>query len=412
MSEHTTPGPEGAPGFWLENDAHRAYLAEDARAQFRFFQATMDHGPGFAALDHDGGALPGNEQGLVWTARLVHSYALGHLWGEPDCWPVIDRGMALLRDGLRDDAHGGWFWSLKGDEIGDDRKLAYGHVFVLLAGSTAKEAGHPDADALIAEAREVLDARFWDEDAGRFREEYNRDWSPLSTYRGMNSNMHGTEALLAAYEATGDRVYLDRAGRILSFFVGRMAAGNGWRIPEHYTDDWQVDPTYSGDTMFRPAGTTPGHSFELGRLALHWWDLAERPDDGTPERARRLIEQALEDGWRDPGGIAYTLDLDGKIDVSDRYWWPLTEAISALATLIKLERRATDEAWYRRLWAFADSHFVDHARGGWYPELAEDGGLADVQFKGKPDIYHSVQACLFPLAPGVSRYADGLRKLG
>ncbi len=300
-------------------------------------------------------------------------------------------------------------WALNGDKIVDDRKLAYGHVFVLLAASSAKMAGHPDADALIADIGEVLDRHYWDEHHGLFADEWNRDWTPFSTYRGMNANMHGVEALLTAYEATGQDIFLSRAGRILEFFTNQIASAEGWRLPEHYNEDWQIDRAYSGNPMFRPAGTTPGHSFELGRLLLQHWDLSGRPDGDAPARGRRLIEQALNDAWREDGGFCYTLNFDGSVAIQSRFWWPVTEAIGAVASLIKLDRQDTDEAWYRRLWAFADAHYIDHEYGGWFPEIDNSGKVTATLFKGKPDIYHSLQACLYPLTEGLSRYASNMK---
>jgi sulfoquinovose isomerase len=227
----------------------------------------------------------------------------------------------------------------------------------------------------------------------------------------MNANMHGVEALLAAYEATEEAIWLTRAGRILDFFTDRVAKAHGWRLPEHYTQDWQVDPDYSGNPMFRPAGTTPGHSFELGRLLLQHWDLSGRPDGDAPQRARHLVERALQDAWLPEGGCAYTLHSGGEVAISDRYWWPVTEAIGAVATLIKQDGTAADEAWYRKLWGFADAALVDHANGGWFPELDRDGRPTDRQFQGKPDIYHALQAVLYPLAPGLSRQGQSLPRL-
>ena len=120
--------------------------------------------------------------------------------------------------------------------------------------------------------------------------------------------------------------------------------------------------------------------------------------------------EALEDAWNDErGGLVYTLDHDGRVANPARYWWPVTEAIGALATLIKLERRSPDEIWYRKLWTFANRHLIDHARGGWYPELDAQDRLSQKQFRGKPDIYHSIQAALFPLAPGLSRFGTTLK---
>ncbi|MBU3031459.1 AGE family epimerase/isomerase [Paracoccus marinaquae] len=394
---------------WLDQPAHRDWLLRDARTQFDFFRASLRDGAGFHVLDLDGTALPDSVQQLHTTTRLIHSYALGKLAGFADCEAIIDQGMAYLWSHHRDSAHGGYHWALDGDEVADQRKLAYGHVFVLLAGASAKQAGHPDADRLIEDVSAALDRHFWEEDHGLFADEWNRDWTPFSDYRGMNANMHGVEALLTAHEATGREVYLDRAGRILDVFMGRIAPEHGWRLPEHYTQDWRIDRDYAGDPMFRPAGTTPGHSFELARLLLQYWDLRGRPATDAPGIARKVMEQALADAWDEArGGLIYTLDFDGRPAIRSRYWWPVTEAIGVLAAFLKFAPQATDEAWYRRLWSFADSHFIDHRRGGWFPEIDSDGKPTSIQFGGKPDIYHAIQAVLFPLAPGISRMSSSL----
>lgn len=403
---------DNSAAFWLDDSGHRKWLAADALSQFDFFRASLRSGDGFYVLNYEGEPLPDTVQELHTTTRLVHSFALGQMAGVPGAEELVDKGMKYLVSHHRDLKNGGYVWAMNGDKVHDGRKLAYGHVFVLLAGATAKMAGHPDADELIADVSAILDKHYWEEDNGLFADEWNQDWTPFSEYRGMNANMHGVEALLGAYEATGDEVYLTRAGRILEFFLGKMAPANDWRLPEHYTKDWQVDPGYSENPMFRPAGTTPGHSFELARLLLQYWDLSGRKDDTAPATARRLMEQALHGAWdAEKGGFFYTLDFDGTPTIRDRYWWPVTEAIGVIATFIKLERKPEDEEWYRRLWNFADKHLIDHTNGGWYPELDEDSKPTGRQFLGKPDIYHSVQAALFPLAPGISRLAENLPKL-
>lgn len=302
MSEFSPETHADTPGFWLDRPDHRHWLLRDADRQFAFFRASLGSGPGFRTLDLEGRPLPDDTQELHTTTRLVHSYALGNLLGAPGAGQIVDHGIGYLRSHHRDPDHGGYVWALDESGVSDGRKLAYGQVFVLLAGASAMQAGHPDAAALIEDVCTALDRHFWEEDTGLFCDEFNRDWTPFSTYRGMNANMHGVEALLTAYETTGRSVFLSRAGRILDFFINRIAPNEGWRLPEHYTGDWRVDRGYSGNPMFRPAGTTPGHSFELGRLLLQYWDLTGRPDDGSPARARRLIEQALTDAWQEDRG--------------------------------------------------------------------------------------------------------------
>jgi mannose/cellobiose epimerase-like protein (N-acyl-D-glucosamine 2-epimerase family) len=396
-------------GLWLDDPAHRAWLGTDAHRQLDFFDASLGRSGGLVTLDYAGQPLVGPQE-LHTTTRLVHSFGLAQMAGRADHAGIIDRGMADLWTRHRDRQNGGYVWSVDDAGVADGVKLAYGHVFVLLAASTAKLAGHPDADRLLADASDVLDRHYWDDDAGLFRDEFTRDWQPFSTYRGMNANMHGVEALLAAYEATGETVHLDRARRIFAFFLGRIAPAEGWRIPEHYTEDWQIDRAYEGNPMFRPAGSTPGHSFEMGRLQLQLWDLSGRPDDGSPARARALVSRALDDSWdAERGGFVYTLAPDGTVARHDRYWWPVTEAIGALAAFLKLDPQPGDEVWYRRLWTFADQHLIDHDRGGWFPELDDANQPAKGQFAGKPDIYHALQADLLPLAGGISHAARALK---
>ena len=403
MSQQRSPGPEDAVGFWLDNDAHRAWLKHQSETQLDFFTGSIQAAPGFSLLGFDGAALETKTQELFTTTRLIHSYSLGVLQGYPGADKIVDHGMRYLFRHHKDPIHGGYLWGITGDKISDDRKLAYGHAFVLLAASSAKMAGHPDADFLLTDITDILDRHFWEEDAGLFCDEWNRDWTPFSTYRGMNANMHGVEAMLAAFEATDDTGFLDRSGRILDFFTRHIAPKENWRLPEHYTQDWQIDRAYSGIHMFRPAGTTPGHSFEMGRLTLQHWDLKGRPPTDAPQIARKLIEQALQDAWLPEGGFAYTLNFDGNVADASRFWWPVAEAIGAIATLIALEKRIEDEIWYRRLWTFANETFIDHTHGGWFPAIDEDRLHTSSIFPGKPDIYHSLQACMFPLSRKLSR---------
>lgn len=405
------PGDMKFKDRWLDDPVHREFLMRNARKQFKFFDKSLRADGGFDVLRINGTAFPRAGQELHTTTRLIHSYSLGMAIGHPKSEVMIDAGMAFLWDKHRDQQHGGFFWSVDAANIVDNIKLAYGHVFVLLAASSAKLAGHPDADRLLVEIADILDQHYWDDQVGLYRDEFAHDWQPFSTYRGMNANMHAVEAMLGAFEATGENLWLDRAGLILDFFTKQIAPKHNWRLPEHYHEDWQVNPDYSGNPMFRPAGCTPGHSFELSRLILQHCDLSGRIDATALTRARHLVRQAFSDAWLPGGGLAYTTRPDGKVDIANRYWWPVTEAIGVFATLQKLDETSEFESLYRRTWTFAHSHLIDHVNGGWFPELDISGQPVSKQFLGKPDIYHSVQSALFPLAPSVSGHYEALRDL-
>ena len=70
------------------------------------------------------------------------------------------------------------------------------------------------------------------------------------------------------------------------------AAANDWRLPEHFTSDWRVNKEYAGSPMFRPYGTTPGHSLEWSRLLLQLWELGGRRLDWLPDASKSLFARA------------------------------------------------------------------------------------------------------------------------
>ncbi len=251
--------------------------------------------------------------------------------------------------------------------------------------------------------------RFWDDDVGASREEFTADWQPLSAYRGQNSNMHLTEACMAAFEATGDGKFLTMAERIATLIVKTHAAATGWRLPEHFTEDWVLDKDYSGSPMFRPFGTTPGHWLEWARLLVQCWQLGDKRQAWMPQAAEKLFRQACAEGWdKEKGGFYYTLDWEGRPRIRDRYWWPCCEGIGAAAFLNAHLEDPFYEEWYRRIWDWTASYLIDRETGSWRPQVDADLKPSSDPFFGRPDIYHALQACVIPLLPATGSVTRGL----
>jgi sulfoquinovose isomerase len=410
----------GAPK-WVTLTSHRAWLLQQADNLFSFFEkGCINPLGGFYDLDEEGrpfppGAPAGGRPGrqIHSTTRMVHCFAIAHLLGRAGADVIIDHGMDFIWTGHRDAVNGGYFWGVGYDAPTDATKQAYGHAFVLLAASSAKVAGHPDADRLLTDISTVLAEHFWEKDPGAIAEEFTQDWKPYDKYRGQNSNMHLTEALMAAFEASGDGNYLRMAESIADLIVRRHAAQNGWRLPEHFTQDWQLDKDYSGSPMFRPYGTTPGHWLEWARLLLQLWELGGRKLDWLPDASKHLFRQAVKDGWdTEKGGFYYSLEWDGSPRIRDRYWWPCCEGIGAAAFLNAIDGDAFYEGWYRTIWNFSAARFIDKVHGGWHAQLDNDLKANADPFYGKPDLYHALQACLIPLLPSTGSITRGLLTTG
>lgn len=398
---------ESTKAYWSTLPWHRQWLVKQAEGLFDFFQyRAVNPKGGFYDLDRKGDPLSSANpvRGIHASARMIHCFSIGHLLGRPGCGDIVDHGITYLWNNHRDQDHGGYFWQVDDNGPADATKQGYGHAFVLLAASSAKVVGHPLADAMLADITEVLETRFWEEKHGAINEEFHRDWSPIENYRGQNSNMHLTEALMAAFEATGDKAYLSKAERIADLIIRRAAGALDFRVPEHFDENWVLDKDYRGNEMFRPSGSTPGHWLEWSRLILQLWILGDRKHEWMPTAAKSLFVQSMALGWdREKGGFFYTLDWDNTPAKTEKLWWPMCEAAGAAHFLN--EHLPADEFYedsYRRIWSTIANNFLDHQFSGWHEELTEDLVPANTLFPGKGDIYHALQACLIPLFP-----ADG-----
>jgi mannose/cellobiose epimerase-like protein (N-acyl-D-glucosamine 2-epimerase family) len=406
---------------WLGNPAHSRWLESHSDDLLRF-AAPSAVTTGFGNLDTDGRVAPSQPTDfseLYVTSRMIYTYSLGALLGRPGSATLVDHGLISLRDHFSDTVNGGWFSSVNAEGPVDRTKQAYAHAFVLLAAASATVVGRPGADSLLREAMDVHLDKFWSEEEGMVLESWDEAWTQSETYRGVNANMHTVEAYLAVADATGDPAWRARALRILKRVFG-YAAEQKWRIPEHFSELWEPLPRFNEDDKahpFRPFGATCGHALEWSRLALH--ARAAELTAGGPsadvdwllDGARALFDTAVADGWSVDGadGFVYTTDFDGNSVVRERMHWVVTEAIGAAAALWNVTQEARYAEWYATWWDHAATYFLDGS-GSWIHELDPNNQPSFTVWKGKSDIYHSLQASLIPRLPLSPTLACALRE--
>ncbi|MGL4174280.1 MAG: AGE family epimerase/isomerase [Actinomycetota bacterium] len=374
---------------------------------------------GFAWLDDNG--QPTSRDLELWiTCRMTHVAALAEITGQSGWTSMVDHGVRSLTEVFQDHKHGGWYAAVDHRAYTPTmpEKQGYGHAFVILAASSATLANRPGAAELLAESLVIHDQHFWDEETQLPREAFDVSFSAGEDYRGTNAAMHTVEAYLAATDATGDLQWLERAEAIATWVVNQWARERHWRVPEHFTADWQFLPEYHRDQPahpFRPYGATIGHALEWSRLILGIRQALRHRGKPAPAwivpAAEHLAEQAVIDGWAADGsdGFIYTTDWSGKPVVRQRMHWVVAEA---LAAAVALHHVTGDERWSRRhhqWWDYAKRYVLDHQDGSWHHELSPDQRPTSVTWSGKPDIYHALQAMLALRVPAAPSFAGALR---
>ena len=387
---------------------HPDFLLTHIADTMRFYHPRcIDHSGGFFHFFKDDGAVYDREtRHLVSSTRFIFNYAMAHRYfRNHEYADAMRHGIAFLRQVHRDPATGGYAWQIRWDgkqkTVQDGDNHCYGLAFVLLAYSHALAAGVDEARGWMAETYELMERHFWQPAHGLYADQASADWNTLLPYRGQNANMHACEALLAAWEASGERHYLLRAETLARNITVRQAGLADGRIWEHYGDDWQVDWDYNRDdktNIFRPWGCQPGHFTEWAKLLLilerHSAHLIE-PADWLLPRAIALFDDALENSWDTRhGGMAYGFAPDNAICDGDKYFWVQAESIAAAAVLAVRTGERRFWTWYERLWDYSWAHMIDHHHGAWYRILSPDNRqLSDEKSPAGKTDYHTMGAC-------------------
>ncbi|MGO4221225.1 AGE family epimerase/isomerase [Lysobacter sp. TAF61] len=379
----------------------RAHIAETMA--FYHPRAIDPAGGFFHYFRDDGSVYDSAHRHLVSSTRFVFNYAMAaREFGNPEYLDAARHGLRYLREVHRDPRSGGYAWTVR-DGVAEDRtNHCYGVAFVLLAYSTALKAGITGVAPWMDETWELLEARYWEPAHGLYRDEADADWN-FSGYRGQNANMHMCEAMIAAFEASAQPRYLERALMLADHMTRRQAAHAGGLVWEHYDRDWNIDWNYHRDDprhLFRPWGFQPGHQTEWSKL-LSTLDghLRERGVvvEWLRERAAHLFDVAVAASWdARNGGLFYGFAPDAGYPVcdDDKYFWVQAESIAAAARLAQASGDDRYWNWYQRLWDYAWRFFIDHDHGAWYRILDRNNRKYSDEKSpaGKTD-YHTMGAC-------------------
>ena len=379
---------------WNNEDLRRAFDA-DFGALVAFASRSKAR-VGFAFLRADGQVDLGRPLDARISARMTHVFALAQMRGIEGAAHLVDHGLAALAGPLCA-PNGSWYAEVvptsENSATPVPRAVLSQRAQSAMIGAAAAAAmvGHEEARGLLADLEADQDQRWWDACAGAVREEIDAATGARSPLRRLSTNLDTAQAYLAAWEATGERVWFDRARSILRL-VGEIAARCAFALPDLYDEEWRPLPASCDQApveLIRPGDTLPGLGFKAARLIGQTYailtHMGEKPGPWMIDTATALYDRALADGWTTEGvgGIVYTLDPTGSVAAPQR----MCEAASAARVLAEVvdSSRAEDLAVdYARAIAWADSH-ARAGMGRWIHEVAPDGSVSMLVWEGRPD---------------------------
>ena len=378
----------------------KGFLIEHVKSIMAFYHphcVDKNDGGFFQHFRDDGSIYDFETRHLVSSTRFIFNYSMAAIhFDNNDYLDAALHGIEYLRNSHLNKETGGYAWTMKGNEVDDSTNYCYGLAFVLLAYSTSYKAGIEKSKDYIDETFELMEKHFWSKEHELYNDEISADWIVVSSYRGQNANMHSCEALIAAFEATNEQKYLDRAHLIANNICNRQASLADELIWEHFDSKWQIDWTYNKDRpddLFRPWGFQVGHLTEWAKLLV----ILERhiDEEWLIPRAIKLFDDAIEMGWDENNeGLYYGFAPNGDICDKDKYFWVQAETIAAAALLAHRTNDKYYWDWYNRIWSFSWEYMIDHKYGAWYRILDSNNTQYDnlKSPAGKVD-YHTMGAC-------------------
>jgi mannose/cellobiose epimerase-like protein (N-acyl-D-glucosamine 2-epimerase family) len=310
-------------------------------------------------LHRDGRADWGAPRRVFVQARQIYCYAKAAQMG----WYPQGRAIALkglehmLARAKAPDGRPGYVHRLTPEgTVLDSRRDAYDHAFILLALSTVyaleKDAQvRAEIDALLA----FIDAHLRSPHGGVL------EGLPPSMPRRQNPQMHLFEAMIAAFDATHDLSFQNRAGEFFALFLANLYDKQKRVLGEYFEEDW---------SKIEPVSVEPGHQAEWVWLLKGFERITGCP---TGRYRAELLETAVRCYDTASGCLIDEADVDGNTRRHSRRLWPQTEIAKAwIAQAESGEAGAADRA--RAALVRLERHYLSHpVTGGWYDQFDREG---------------------------------------
>ena len=310
-------------------------------------------------LHPDGRADVSAPRRVFVQARQIYCFAKAAQMGwYPEGREIALKGLDhLLTRAKGPDGRPGFVHTLAPDGgVLDQLRDSYDQAFVLLALATVYALDRDaqirsEIDALLS----FLDAQLRSPHGGFL------EGLPASLPRRQNPQMHLFEAMIAAFDATHDMAFQQRAGQFFALFLANLYDKQTCVLGEYFEDDW---------SKIEPVSVEPGHQAEWVWLLKGFERITGCP---TGRHRGELLASALRYRDEATGCLIDEGGTEGRIRRHTRRLWPQSEMAKAwIAQAEAGEVGAADEA--RAALTRLERHYLRHpVAGGWYDQFDRDG---------------------------------------
>lgn len=317
------------------------------------------HGGFVDRLDGEGRADRAAPRRIFVQARQIYCFAkAAQLGWYPQGREIALRGLDhLLTKAKSPDGRPGFVHALAPDgAVLDPLRDTYDHAFVLLALANVYQLDRDaqvrgEIDALLA----FLDSQLRSPNGGFL------EGVPSSMPRRQNPQMHLFESMIAAFDATHDAAFQQRAGEFFALFMANLYDKQQHVLGEYFEEDW---------SKIEPVSVEPGHQAEWVWLLKGFERITGCP---TGRHRADLLASALRYRDEATGCLVDEGDAAGNIRRHSRRCWPQTEIAKAwIAQAEAGEAGAADEA--RVALSRLERHYLRHpVAGGWYDQFDREG---------------------------------------
>jgi mannose-6-phosphate isomerase len=365
------------PSISLATDRLRRWTIEQALPLWGREGFDPAQGSFIERFDFNGVPMAAVPRRAMVQARQVYVFSHAALLG---WWPPGREIALAAAHGMIDRYHRaggnpGWAFSARPDgAVHDATRHLYTQCFALFGLAWAyRLAPEPRFRAVADQTMQDLDQYFAASCGG-----YHSMLPPQAGQLHQNPHMHLFEAMLAWFEATGDEVFLTKAGALRSLMAERFFQPQSGILPEYFNESWIPVRGVEGRIC------EPGHHFEWSWLLQRYATLAGRLRDPVAD-ALKLF--ASRHGFDAAGLVVDELLDDGSVHKASRRCWPHTEAIKAEVALFEAGDAGAGARAAQVIDRLMEVFLGRPVAGGWIDHI-DANGAPRIDFMPASTLYH------------------------